>query len=1191
MSDPTHPKTQSILERRFYGLTNRKRKINTLEVKANITGYMWIVPQDFDADFRERRNKREQFICYERTSLTHIKDVDGINKQTIKTEYFHSDKRTRIKQDAIGVWKNGLAGSYHGRNSCNWKLERLTLQEIIDLLNAGFAFAPGYYAADNGKSLRTAEACQYRDIILPDIDEWTSEHPAPQTFDELIDRYPYLSTDFYWIGESISSRSSLKPEMRFRGMLVLPEGISDPYEWEATIDHLVSQYPFIARGVGMDKVRLSFGNARPECENRILGGHWSDEQTELCRKIAVEKKTSETHIKQQREEQAAANQERRAKDIALEETLKQKGIPVNSSGQSPIEAFCNIPVPVLLDTYGLATDLGNGVWNWNGATPGRSFEEKDGTLLIYSQTMQSFSPETDPTTPVNGHRFIANLIYDIDMTSTDNRKLHQLRCKLAEAGYGTHPDEYRKMKRDIKTIAVREGIMNPLSLRPAANPLPVDKDKLSKVLSTLEQNQEVIKNAFGIDIRVVGLYGGPGEGKTNSAISYAVDGNILTMALNTTDLAQQVCNRFNTAECITHLWKSRFYGYSGKDDYPQSERIADFKAGRALCIKPEHCEASRIYGIPPRLSVCPSCQMFADCQEYAYLSQAEQARQVQVQLIAMPQLFLDPAHAAFLSGLDTTERLHIIDEAKAHELFLQCSLTKEMLQTWVKHWQDTELGTIASRILQILEVACKHPYKVVEYIRDLTDEQVKRISKSTTRYRVSYTRALQGAIDKDTDRELAYHTVLLDNDIWAYVATDTDAFEVLREKGEPVIPPQVIEANGYLELTPAQTLFLGIVNVNDWTSLEELGSVYESQHWTPFQQLRIFSDRYKRAEDAPISYQNGILSWVIPPQLAKQVKQLIVMGGSLDKDGFERAFGHTEHLFIETTHTPYVEGANTFQIRTGAYPRRSLLEYVKRDDKWTVVELSQTGRHFFNSIATEMERDRQVKHIIITFKSIVDMLGDDLSANHQNLMDIRHFHNMEGLDYEDDGFVFWIVGCPEVPHSTIVYRAKMLHGNDETPLCFDRDEEPREYTDTRVQHVWETEVVARLNQAIGRGRLIRRANTVMVFTNIPIHGFTARATGFVIEDLEVAAGLSNLKTIADARQEEERKKKEQSNNSDRDKDQSQREQERDEKRKSKQEQKDKVLELYYAEVQIDDIVKRTGVSRRTIYNWIDQLRF
>ena len=57
-------------------------------------------------------------------------------------------------------------------------------------------------------------------------------------------------------------------------MSVLPEPIHKAQEtlWETLIDTVVERYPFIARGVGVDKVRVSFGNARSECENRVLGG-------------------------------------------------------------------------------------------------------------------------------------------------------------------------------------------------------------------------------------------------------------------------------------------------------------------------------------------------------------------------------------------------------------------------------------------------------------------------------------------------------------------------------------------------------------------------------------------------------------------------------------------------------------------------------------------------------------------------------------------------------------------------------------------------------------------------------------------------------------------------------------------------------------------------------------------------------
>ena len=85
-----------------------------------------------------------------------------------------------------------------------------------------------------------------------------------------------------------------------------------------------------------------------------------------------------------------------------------------------------------------------------------------------------------------------------------------------------------------------------------------------------------------------------------------------------------------------------------------------------------------------------------------------------------------------------------------------------------------------------------------------------------------------------------------------------------------------------------------------------------------------------------------------------------------------------------------------------------------------------------------------------------------------------------------------------------------------------RDNDTREYVDRRVQFCWLSEVVARLKQAVGRGRLNRLSNTVIVFSNVLIPDFTGRAIGFVPEDLEVAGGLANLTEVAAARQKAER---------------------------------------------------------------------
>ena len=56
-------------------------------------------------------------------------------------------------------------------------------------------------------------------------------------------------------------------------------------------------------------------------------------------------------------------------------------------------------------------------------------------------------------------------------------------------------------------------------------------------------------------------------------------------------------------------------------------------------------------------------------------------------------------------------------------------------------------------------------------------------------------------------------------------------------------------------------------------------------------------------------------------------------------------------------------------MRSGAYPRRSLLEYTP--DYKTVIGIGKTGERFIDLIETEIKRDRKRKHVIITVNAIV----------------------------------------------------------------------------------------------------------------------------------------------------------------------------------------------------------------------------
>ena len=169
--------------------------------------------------------------------------------------------------------------------------------------------------------------------------------------------------------------------------------------------------------------------------------------------------------------------------------------------------------------------------------------------------------------------------------------------------------------------------------------------------------------------------------------------------------------------------------------------------------------------------------------------------------------------------------------------------------------------------------------------------------------------------------------------------------------------------------------------------------------------------------------------------------------------------------------------------RTGKYPRGTLLDSVRNENgKYEYVSLSKSGKRYLELIANEVARDKSIRHVLITFDFIVKEYGKQLTETHKNLS-VLSFHKMEGLDFTESGMVFWIFGCPEVSEDIVVRRAKIQYGNDDKPLNYGRNDSG-EYVDPRVQLCWLSEVTARLQQAVGRARLNRLANTVIVFSNV-----------------------------------------------------------------------------------------------------------
>ena len=226
--------------------------------------------------------------------------------------------------------------------------------------------------------------------------------------------------------------------------------------------------------------------------------------------------------------------------------------------------------------------------------------------------------------------------------------------------------------------------------------------------------------------------------------------------------------------------------------------------------------------------------------------------------------------------------------------------------------------------------------------------------------------------------------------------------------------------------------------------------------------------------------------------------------------------------------------------------------------------------------------------MIITFNKIIEFESERLNDTHPNLLGVHSFHKMEGLDYTEPNITFWILGTPDVKQNVVEHRAKIFFGSDTETLNFERCKGTRKYKDPRVQLCWENEVTARLVQAVGRGRLNRLPNTVIVFSNVLIPDFTDKATGFVIEDLEVADGLDKLTDVAQARSTAENENKTAENPEGHQQTREEREAERKKQRELKARRKEQAIKMHLAGKNPKQISEQLDIHPNTVRNWINE---
>ena len=674
-------------------------------------------------------------------------------------------------------------------------------------------------------------------------------------------------------------------------------------------------------------------------------------------------------------------------------------------------------------------------------------------------------------------------------------------------------------------LAVREGKLSLLAIK-RPSPVLQKLEHTEKIYESLEKTAAQIQGAFDGTRRIAGLIAEAGTKKNYATESYVLNNRAISLSAKFWTVEETAQRFYKRNPRSIARWRTRRYRWREIKEIPVEVRMkTPFQRGN-VCEDPERCDALEKKGGDPSKSICPKCPVYIECQERGYLSQPTTLQRAKVQLTGTSQLFLNPGFQIqvedMLGQAEETERLCIIDGIEAHDLFLECSIRKDVLEEWSVNWQGSILANFAKALLNVLETK-RQPYgNAVRRIRttlqafeQYKEELITQMCLVNVRGKV----VAQGIIDAETGKELARFTIEFEGGTSAYIPLGNDAADGLRSKGLPSfsLDSFVLNAEARIPMQMRQAIELGILDTSTAENIQTFPTVYPNPNWTLWHHLEHFFTHYEWDDNAPMTWHNEVLRFWVPPVLHPDVKRLLFMSCTVSERDLRRILRSEEIFVTRVPPAVWVTGNMVFQIRTGTYSPETLLE---RHRDWDVTGMSKTGQRFFSDILAEIERDPKVKHAIITYSPLTTQLTD--VEKKENVCFVRDFKELEELgEAFEETQVVWIVGTPTWEPGIIWRRTQILFGNDEKPLCYETEMEPRRYKDERVQNVYKQHVINTLKGIIGRMGLECRPNKkVVLVTSIELPDITDRPETLLFdwEDFEVAGGLDKLPEVIATRQ-------------------------------------------------------------------------
>ena len=647
-----------------------------------------------------------------------------------------------------------------------------------------------------------------------------------------------------------------------------------------------------------------------------------------------------------------------------------------------------------------------------------------------------------------------------------------------------------------------------------------------QVYEPLDKNVDKIQRVFDSDKRIIGLVA-----ETDVRNNYEVESHLLKsgiVAFSASFSIVEKATEYLQRQNLTSLarWRHVSFLWDQVKEIPVDERMATpFQHGN-LCEDPERFIALVRKGVEARETLCPQCPAYTACQERGYLSQPATLQRAKTQIFGFYQTFLDPQQLAvseeLLEPVDGRERLCIVSSIKTDGLFLQCGVSKDRLEEWCVNWQASVLGNFAQTLLNTLEISepddllVRRIRIVMQAFQQHEEELVRQMGQVNVRCRV----VEQSAIDDGTEAELARFMIEFEGGAAAYIPLNNDAAERLMAKGLPIfrIESFTLDENMRIPMPIQQATQLGILGTETVEKIQELPAVDQDPDWTFWHQLKRFFAHYIRDTDAPMIWYDQSLQFWVPPVLHPSIKRLLFLSATLSEQQFHKAFPSEDIEVVRIPPSPWLEGNQVFQIRSGIYTIKTLLDY---DSTWDVIGMSKIGERFFLGICAEIDRDPSVKHLIITYIAITKQLRD--LGEKENVCLVTRFEDVSNVETAfEEAEVVWIVGTPHCEPGIIWRRAQILFGNDEEPLCYEADTEFQHYKDERVQRIYIQTIAEQITEIVGRAGLNRwRGKKVVLMSSVELSDITDRPETrlFDWEDFEVAGSLDKLaETIATRQQ-------------------------------------------------------------------------